>query len=89
MYMKLTNYLTEKYGVDKLLHYLVGFGVTGISMNYGIIVTLISIIIIIGLSFYKEYKLDDSYDKKDIYACVYGIITALVLCIPNILFKLL
>lgn len=87
--MKLTDDLTEKYGVDKVLHFLTGAAVTGISMNYGIIVTLISIVIIIGLSFYKEYKLDDSYDKKDIYACIYGIITALVLCIPNILFKLL
>jgi len=87
--MKLTDDLTEKYGVDKVLHFLTGVAVTGISMNYGIIVTLISIVIIIGLSFYKEYKLDDSYDKKDIYACIYGIITTLVLCIPNILFKLL
>jgi hypothetical protein len=87
--MKLTNFLTEKYGTDKLLHFLTGTAVTGIAMNYGITVTLITVIVLIGLSIYKEDKLDDSYDKKDIYACIYGIITALILCIPNILFKLL
>ena len=87
--MKFTDNLVNKFGVDKVLHYLVGLGITSIALPYGLIATIVAIIFLIGLSFVKEEKLDDVPDMNDILACVFGILTSVILYVPKIIFPFL
>lgn len=87
--MKFTDNLINKFGADKVLHYLVGLGFTSVALPYGLIVTIIMIILLIGLSFIKEEKLDDAPDMNDIFVCVLGILTSVILYVPKILFPFL
>lgn len=87
--MKITDNIVNKYGYDKIIHYLVGTAATGVALNYGYIVTAIVIVALLIASYIKEKKLDDFFDKKDIIACIYGILTSIGLYIPKILLSLL
>lgn len=70
--MKLTNKLVEKFGYDKLLHFLLSGWLTQIGTLANWWVGLLVIAIIIGLSYCKEKMWDTIADNKDIYAAIIG-----------------
>ena len=77
--MKLTDKLVEKFGHDKLLHFLVAAWVVSVCSLYG--VGCIAWIIIILLSIIKEKIFDDYADTKDIIAGTLGGFVSLLLSI--------
>jgi hypothetical protein len=77
--MKLTDKLVEKFGHDKLLHFLVAAWVVSVCSSYG--VGCIAWIIIILLSIIKEKIFDDYSDTKDIIAGALGGFVSLLLSI--------
>lgn len=77
--MKLTDKLIEKFGHDKLLHFLVAAWVVSVCSLYG--VECIAWIIIILLSIIKEKIFDDYSDTKDIIAGTLGGFVSLLLSI--------
>lgn len=87
--MKFTDNLINKFGIDKVLHYLIGLAATSIALPYGNVFTIIIILLLIALSFIKEENLDVVPDMKDILACMLGVITSVILYVPNILFQYL
>lgn len=89
--MKFVNDIIKEYGVDKVLHFLVGalmvamasitgivfFGFTGF-----LVATFIMIPVVYVLSYVKEKILDDKYDILDIKAAMLG---AGIVVITNVL----
>ena len=77
--MKLVNNLVEKYGVDKILHFLGGGWIVSMFSPIGWLGILLGIIIMLIVSFAKELFLDDSFDKNDIIAvCIGGGISVVI-----------
>lgn len=72
--MKIINKLVERYGADKLLHYVVGGWLTAIGSLFGWVGLLAGFVLVVVLSFVKE-GLDDKRDRKDILAGVSGSLT--------------
>ena len=70
--MKLTDKLVEKFGADKLLHFLLGWVIVSIGSPFGYIGIVIGIILVGVLSSIKEYKLDVVKDMKDLIAGILG-----------------
>lgn len=70
--MKLINNVIEKFGTDKVLHFLGGGWITSIFSPFGWVGIIIGIVITIILSFIKEKFLDSFFDWKDICAASIG-----------------
>ena len=70
--MNLTNKLVEKFGADKLLHFLLGWVIVSLGSPFGHIGIVIGIILVGVLSMIKEYKLDAVKDMKDLIAGILG-----------------
>lgn len=70
--MKLIDDLLDKFGTDKILHFLGGYAITSTFMVGGIVSGLFGVIITAILSYAKEYFFDDEADKQDIYAALIG-----------------
>lgn len=85
--MQLTNKIIEKFGYDKLLHFLVAAWVVSICNMYGIGAGCIAWVAIVILSIIKEKVFDDYLDAKDIFAGALGGFTSLVLNIIYIWLK--
>ena len=77
--MKLTNWFVEKFGTDKMLHFLGGALMVAVTSPLGWWGVLVGFIMMLGLSFIKEQCLDSTFDKKDIIAATLGSIVAIVL----------
>lgn len=77
--MKLTNTLVEKFGADKLLHFLVTAWLVSEAKIFGISAVIIVFIFIIILGFIKELILDNQFDTKDIIASFIGGLISLLL----------
>jgi hypothetical protein len=77
--MKLTNSLVEKFGTDKLLHFLVTAWLVSEVKIFGISAVIIVFIFIIILGFIKELILDNQFDTKDIIASFIGGLISLLL----------
>ena len=77
--MKLINNIIEKFGTDKVLHFLGGGWITSIFSPFGWVGIIIGIVLTIILSFIKEQFLDSSFDWKDIYAASIGSAISLVI----------
>ena len=74
--MKLTDKLIEKFGADKLLHFLLGWIIVSICSPFGYIGIVIGTILACILSIIKEYKLDVVKDTKDMIAGILGAVTS-------------
>lgn len=74
--MNLTNKLVEKFGADKLLHFLLGWVIVSIGSPFGYIGIVIGIILVGVLSMIKEYKLDAVKDMKDLIAGILGAVSS-------------
>lgn len=70
--MNLTNKLVEKFGADKLLHFLLGWVIVSLGSQFGYIGIVISTILACFLSIIKEFKLDSVKDMKDLIAGCLG-----------------
>lgn len=71
--------LIEKVGVDKVLHFLMGFAVVLAGLMYGLGFSASpagwggwALFIIVGLSFIKEKFVDKSFDFVDVWATFMG-----------------
>lgn len=82
--MKLTNWIVNTFGSDKILHFFGGGWIISMLSPFGRYGILVGIIIVLILSLIKEGFLDDMFDWKDILAAmigsvvssgIYGIIT--------------
>ena len=80
--MKLVNNIIEKFGIDKVLHFLVGFGIVCSFSSFGWIGIIIGFVVMLALSFVKEIFLDEVFDIKDIFAaCLGGVLSVVVAAI--------
>ncbi len=70
--MNLTDKLVEKFGADKLLHFLLGWVIVSMGSPFGYIGIVIGVILVGILSIIKEYKLDTANDTKDMIAGILG-----------------
>lgn len=69
---KITNGLIERFGTDKVLHFLGGAWITalfGVLGWWGLIASFVAVFV---LSYIKEEFLDDTFDKVDIQAALIG-----------------
>lgn len=83
--MKILNNIIDKVGSDKVMHFLLGGWLVSMGVAYGIIGTIIMFLFMIGISYLKEKKLDDTFDIKDIYAAVIGGIISVLAGLPHLL----
>lgn len=81
--------LIEKVGVDKCLHFLVGFAFVIAGFMYGLGFSNSpagwggwACFIIVALSFVKEKFIDKSFDFADVLATFAGAILAVLLYVP-------
>lgn len=77
--MKLTDSLIKKFGQDKLLHFVVAGWLTQIATLAGWPYALVTMIIIVVLSYFKEVRWDNTCDFKDLYAALLGCLIAFLL----------
>lgn len=70
--MKLANWFIDKFGVDKMLHFLGGALIVAIFSPFGWGGVLSGFVLMLILSFIKEKYLDSVYDNKDIIAATLG-----------------
>lgn len=74
--MNLTNKLVEKFGADKLLHFLLGWVIVSMGSPFGYIGIVIGTILACCLSVIKEFKLDAVKDMKDLIAGCLGALSS-------------
>ena len=95
--MKLQNKIIEKYGIESVLHFLVGallvslvsaFGLLYFNLIGFIIATFIMIPVVYGISYYKEKRLDDRYESSDIRAAMLGVGIVVILNLLLLITKL-
>lgn len=77
--MKLTNWFVEKFGTDKMLHFMGGALMVAVLSPFGWWGVAIGFILMLVLSFAKEQWLDSIFDKKDIIAATLGGIVSIIL----------
>ena len=77
--MKLTNWFVEKFGTDKMLHFMGGALMVAVLSPFGWWGVAIGFILMLVLSFVKEQWFDSIFDKKDIIAATLGSIVAIIL----------
>jgi hypothetical protein len=70
--MRFTDKLVEKYGIDKLLHFLGGGWIVSIFTPLGWLGIILGLILMLILSLAKELFFDSSFDKNDIAAACIG-----------------
>lgn len=74
--MNLTNKLVEKFGEDKLLHFLLGWVIVSIGTPFCYIGIYIGIIVVGILSIIKEYKSDCINTTKNVIASFLGALSS-------------
>jgi hypothetical protein len=77
--MKLTNFLVDKFGSDKLLHFLVTAWLVSEAKFFGIIPMIVIFILVIILGFIKEFILDEKFDLRDVIASFLGGLISVIL----------
>lgn len=72
----------NKYGIDKVLHFLVAAFLTSLVSPMGIVAMLTMSVLLMIVSYVKEKYMDAEFTKDDIKFALYGIITSFILYIP-------
>ena len=87
--------LVQKFGVDKCLHFLVGFAFVLIFLLYGVAFGKApagwggwATFVIVGLSYIKEKFIDEKFDFADVLATFFGAVLGMLLYIPIDIFKI-
>lgn len=85
---KMADFIS-KIGVDKVLHFLVGFAFTLAGFMYGLGFSASpagwggwACVIIVALSFIKEKFIDEKFDFTDVLATFAGAMLAIILYVP-------
>lgn len=77
--MKLTDKLVEKFGYDKMVHFLVAMVLAMLpGITESLLISIIVFIIVIVLCLIKEYELDNYVDKKDLKSGICGAIVGFI-----------
>lgn len=84
--MRLVDTLINKFGSDKILHFLVGGYLTCLFGLFGWVGLVVGFIVTMFLEFAKEKWLDTVFDKKDFLATFAGSMVTIVIFILSILF---
>ena len=74
--MKLTNWFVNKFGTDKMLHFMGGALMVAVLSPFGWWGIAVGFILMLLLSFVKEKYFDSTFDVKDIIAATLGSIVA-------------
>lgn len=69
--MKITDYLNEKYGQDKLTHFFAGAWLNALLTPFGAIPTIVGFFVIYLIGFIKELN-DAEFDKQDLLFATIG-----------------
>lgn len=77
--MEFFNKLANKIGVDKFLHLFLAGWLTQIGGLFGLLGIIIAPIIVMLFGFLKEKYLDNTFDKNDIIANLFGCILATII----------
>ena len=77
--MKIIDKLINKIGSDKIIHVLLAGWLTQIGGLFGLYGIIAFPIVVILLGFLKEKYLDDTFDKDDIKANLFGCILATII----------
>lgn len=81
--MEFTNKLVEKYGTDKLLHFLVGAWLMAeAKVSHNMFIIGMMFLFIVVISFIKEKYLDESFDGQDLMFGTIGAGLSLLLYVP-------
>lgn len=72
----------NKYGIDKVLHFLVAAFLTSLVSPMGVVAMLTMSVLLMIVSYVKEKYMDAEFTKDDIKFALYGIITSFILYIP-------
>lgn len=83
--VKIQNFINtniNKYGIDKVLHFLVGAFITSLASPMGIWAMLTMSVLLMIVSYVKEKYMDSEFTKNDIKFTLYGSITSFVMYIP-------
>lgn len=70
--MKFTDKLVEKYGIDKVLHFLGGGWIVSMFTPLGWLGVILGVVLMLIVSLAKELFFDSFFDKKDIIAASIG-----------------
>lgn len=81
--MKKFNNLIEAIGVDKIIHFLVGYAIVATGMIYSFGLGAAMFLAVLVLSIAKEYLFDEQVDWIDIWMSVIGGILAFIAYIPK------
>ena len=76
--MSKINDLVEKIGTDKVMHFLVGALFVAFGFQISMLFGFISIPLIMGLELYKEYRMDNFVDWKDVLVTFLGTVFSVV-----------
>lgn len=89
--VKIQNFINtniNKYGIDKVLHFLVGAFITLLVSPMGIWTMLTMSALLMVVSYVKEKYMDSEFTKNDIKFTLYGSITSFILYIPILILNL-
>ena len=86
--MKITDYLNEKYGQDKLTHFFAAAWLNALLTPFGAIPTIVGFFVIFLIGFIKELN-DAEFDKQDLLFATIGsgITTVIIYLFMSILKK--
>ncbi len=74
--------IIDNIGVDKLLHFLVGYSLVVTGLMYSFVAGLWCFIAVVILSIIKETLLDETIDWKDIFASILGGMIGIFMYVP-------
>ena len=83
--VKIQNFINtniNKYGVDKVLHFLAAAFLTSLVSPMGIAAMLTMFVFLMIVSYIKEKYMDYEFSKDDIKFALYGCITSFILYTP-------
>ena len=77
--MRFTDWIVQKFGSDKVMHFLGGAWITSLFSPIGWIGVLFGVILTLILNIIKERYFDSEFDSKDIIAAGIGCMSSVVL----------
>lgn len=83
--MKLIDNIINKFGSDKILHFLVGGYLTYLFALFGWVSFIVGFLITMFLEFVKEKWFDTVFDKKDFIATLIGSLFTVIIYIISVI----
>lgn len=80
--MKLTDKIVEKYGADRVMHFLFGAWLVAEGKAYGLAGMLAMMVVLAVLVVLKETVFDDKFNKGDLAFSALGGMVSVILYIP-------